>query len=344
MRKFYNKFFRIPINGKIREKVMFVRVAVMAAIMIICLAAMSITAYAYFSCNVTSGSNAIKAAVFEPKISIEFTDANGGSSQIIPISVNDCSYKARLNVGNVYKIKIELTNDCTANTGYLIVKSDDCPDAYHTQQLGIDSTVSGGKTETITFNLTVTDETDVIFQSNWGTSSYYDEFKNTGVNKDLYIIQNEQIKMIINGIVNPLANTQDEAEKDEEPILQNSLSPSYKNDKKVISPSKSDANKKENVSSEPDKKTEDASKNEISSNESSTISSSSLDSLTSYSTDMSSESDSVSSEVSKEPEDVSSEQIDTEKPIDEVESKEESTDSSETETNQEESSLVENNG
>lgn len=82
MKELYNEFFHIPKHGKVREKVMLMRTAITVVIMIVCLAAMSITAYAYFSYNVTSGSNTIKAANFDALITI--TDENN-------ISVNPSS-------------------------------------------------------------------------------------------------------------------------------------------------------------------------------------------------------------------------------------------------------------
>ena len=57
MRKLYNEFFYIPKHGKVREKVMLTRLTMTITIVIMCLAAMSITAYAYFSYNITSGKD-----------------------------------------------------------------------------------------------------------------------------------------------------------------------------------------------------------------------------------------------------------------------------------------------
>ena len=65
MKKLYNEFFYIPKYGKVKEKVMLMRTALTVVIMVVCLFAMSFTAYAYFSHNVTSGSNIIKAAYFD---------------------------------------------------------------------------------------------------------------------------------------------------------------------------------------------------------------------------------------------------------------------------------------
>lgn len=73
MRKLYNEFFYIPKHGKVREKVMLTRIAMTVTIVIMCLAAMSITAYAYFSYNITSASNTIQAANFEAQITVTST-------------------------------------------------------------------------------------------------------------------------------------------------------------------------------------------------------------------------------------------------------------------------------
>lgn len=70
MIKFHNELFYIPKHAKISDKAMLIRAAVTVVIMVVCLAAMSITAYAYFSCSVTSGSNIIKSANFDATISV----------------------------------------------------------------------------------------------------------------------------------------------------------------------------------------------------------------------------------------------------------------------------------
>lgn len=81
MRKFYRDFFYIPKYGKVQEKVMLTRVTMTVAIVIMCLAAMGFTAYAYFSCDVTSGFNTIQAANFASKI-VQITDKNGQTVEV----------------------------------------------------------------------------------------------------------------------------------------------------------------------------------------------------------------------------------------------------------------------
>ena len=209
MRKLYNEFFYIPKHGKVREKVMMTRLVSTIAIVIMCLAAMSITAYAYFSYNITSGSNIIKAAHFETKVSIQITDENGEAVDINPITSNYQTHKVTLNAGELYTITVTPTENSTATTGFIVVTADGCDKTYHTQQLGIDESVADGKTPSITFKLLITDTTEVKFLAHWGTSSYYDDYKNKGDSEELYITQNEEVKMLVNGFEEPNVTKED---------------------------------------------------------------------------------------------------------------------------------------
>lgn len=209
MRKLFNEFFYIPQHGKVREKVMMTRLVSTIAIVIMCLAAMSITAYAYFSYNITSGSNIIKAAHFETKVSIQITDENGEAVDINPITSNYQTHKVTLNAGELYTITVTPTENSTATTGFIVVTADGCDKTYHTQQLGIDESVADGKTPSITFKLLITDTTEVKFLAHWGTSSYYDDYKNKGDSEELYITQNEEVKMLVNGFEEPNVTKED---------------------------------------------------------------------------------------------------------------------------------------
>ena len=142
MRKLFNEFFYIPKHGKVREKVMLTRIAMTVTIVIMCLAAMSITAYAYFSYNISSGSNIIKAAHFETKVSIQITDENEEAVDINPITSNYQTYKVGLDAGKIYTVTITPTENSTAKTGFVVITANGCEKTYHTQQLGIDTNIS----------------------------------------------------------------------------------------------------------------------------------------------------------------------------------------------------------
>lgn len=199
MRKLYNEFFYIPTHGKIRDKVMLTRVVTTVIIILMCLAVMSVSAYAYFSSNITSSSSLIKVAHFETSVSIKATDSKGEAVDITPETTDNQIHTATLKAG-VYNVTLALNPDNTAKTGFMILTAKNCNETYHTQQLGKDAVVQGGETKEFTFELTVTDDTVVEFASCWGTSSYYDEYVANGDQEPLYITNKEQIKMVVNGV------------------------------------------------------------------------------------------------------------------------------------------------
>lgn len=204
MRKLFNEFFYIPQHGKVREKVMLTRLASLITIVIFCLAAMSITAYAYFSYNVTSGSNIIRSATFKTEVQVQITDSNGKAVDTVkPITSDYKSFKIEgLTVGETYTISVApIKDEKAAKTGFVIVTADNCPDTYYTQQLGKDEKVEGGETNKLSFGIMITDSTTVYLRAHWGTSSYYDEFQNKA--EELYITQNEVVKLIVNGFNEP---------------------------------------------------------------------------------------------------------------------------------------------
>ena len=214
MRKLYNEFFYVPKygKGKVREKVMLARTALTVVIMVVCLAAMGITAYAYFAYNVTSASNIIKAANFETKVSIQISDSN---NEPVPVEqLNSKTQVATLSAGKEYSVTIEKAG--TAQTGFCVISAEGCDvEKYHTQQIGKDVKSNTEGTNSITFTLTVTDTTDVTFYSHWGTSTYYADYEDKGDNDVLYIIDGETVNLIINGVTNPVGN-EDDDKKDEE--------------------------------------------------------------------------------------------------------------------------------
>lgn len=199
MRKLYNEFFYIPTHGKIRDKVMLTRVITTVIIILMCLAVMSVSAYAYFSANITSSSSLIKVAHFETSVSVTATDSKGEAVDITPETKDNQIHTASLDAG-VYTVTLALNPDNTAKTGFMILTAENCNETYHTQQLGRDSVAPGGETKEFTFELTVTDDTVVEFASCWGTSSYYDDYVTNGDQEPLYITGTEKIKMVVNGV------------------------------------------------------------------------------------------------------------------------------------------------
>ena len=216
MRKLYNEFFYIPKHGKVREKVMLTRMASTITTVLACLLAMAITAYAYFSYNVTSSDNVIKAATFTTEVQVRLFNSEGEIvDRLIPITSDDKFFEIEgLEIGEIYTITIEpIQDETSAQTGFVIVTADDCPDTYHTQQLGRDENAAGGETEELTFRLMITDRTTLYLEAHWGTSSYYDDYRDKGDDEEFYITQDEEITMIVNGFTEP--NIEQESDPDE---------------------------------------------------------------------------------------------------------------------------------
>ena len=154
MRKLYNELFYIPKHAKVSEKNMLARITLSITVVVACLIAMSISAYAYFSCSVTSASNVIKSANFDATVSV----VNEVGAEI-PLDTENGLQKAILAEGT-YTVKLSKTDTSTAQTGFCIVTINGID--YHTQQLG-----------SVEFILKVPDATELTLNCHWGTSSYY---------------------------------------------------------------------------------------------------------------------------------------------------------------------------
>lgn len=169
MRKLYDEYFYIPEGGKIREKVMLARVATMVVIVVLCLVAMGFTAYAYFSADLTSGSNRIVAASFDIDVTVDGNAVTERSGK---------AYVASLPAGE-HTVMLKHAENSTATTGFVVITATDCDTTYHTAQIG--------KNETLTFTITANADTIVSFLVHWGTSSDYGH-DNEGVIHDEDII------------------------------------------------------------------------------------------------------------------------------------------------------------
>lgn len=207
MRKLFNEFFYIPQHGKVREKVMMTRLVSTIAIVIMCLAAMSITAYAYFSYNVTSGSNTIKAANFEAQITVTSTEQNGGT--VNPSSMTGKKTVFTFADTGTYTVELEKGNNSTAKTGFCIIYIGD--KTYHTQQIGVDINANNEQRDLVSFALTVNEPNTVVtIESHWGTSSYYGfsiEQNNTS-----YIMNDPPREIVIGNPVNGASDSDEEKE------------------------------------------------------------------------------------------------------------------------------------
>ena len=207
MKKFLSEYFYVPKHEKIRDKVIVARMVSTVTIIVISLIAMCIAAYAHFSSNISSGPNIIRPANFATQVKVHITDDNGqivGNSQITPITSDYKKFRIEgLEVGEYYTITITPTEQNTAKTGFVIITADGCDKTYHTQQLKMDAGSNNDNASSLSFNLMITDSTEVKLITHWGTSTYYDAYRDKGDQEELYITQGEDIKMIINGFTEP---------------------------------------------------------------------------------------------------------------------------------------------
>ena len=169
-------------RSNVRKGAILTRIVVTVVIMAICLAAMSYTAYAYYSRNIISKQNIIKAADF--KTSIQIKDSNGNS--VVPVKVDEYTHTAELTAGTTYTVTITRTGNTA--TGFCVISAKKCEiEKYHTQQLYLEADPSKEMADTVTFELEVTDTTEVTFYAHWGTSSNYPEYVDKGTDNELYI-------------------------------------------------------------------------------------------------------------------------------------------------------------
>ena len=165
MKKLYQTFFYVPKYGKVQDRVMTARAVVSLSVILLCLASMAVTAYAWFSYNISSATNRLTAARFGTELGV--TRSDGAETVVSPRS--DGSRLLKLSGGQTYEVTITLSQDSTANTGFCILTVEG-GDTWHTWQLGMDGDVQRNH---LTFWLQPSEDMDIIIRDCWGTSSSY---------------------------------------------------------------------------------------------------------------------------------------------------------------------------
>lgn len=161
MKALFNEFFYIPKDGKIREKVMMVRVTISVIFMVICLVAMSFTAYAYFTCSVSSSLNTIQSAYYSLKI----TD----SSEAV---VTD-NYTCGTATEDLHTFV--LTANGTAETGYCKIEISNGTEKkiYYTTQIFKEAGEDTDRLTELTLTIRAAEGCVITFIPQWGTSANY---------------------------------------------------------------------------------------------------------------------------------------------------------------------------
>lgn len=209
MRRLYQEFFHVPKNGKIREKVMLMRVAMLITITVVCLGAMGFSAYAYFSFDLSSDNNVIKAANFEATLTLTPENEPG---QVFNLDSQGKLLSLKKDVA--YTVTLEASSESTAQTGFMVIDCEATGTRYHTQQVN--------RNEVLTFVLTPDADVSLNFASHWGTSSYYGY---TDSNPELYLVDGEgtavRTRIQMQSPAPPASEEEDESteEESESPLI-----------------------------------------------------------------------------------------------------------------------------
>lgn len=182
VKKLYQECFQIPEEGKIDESVLVGRIIMSVCVVVLCLVAMGVTAFAYFSHDITSGSNVIKAANFDVVVTVDG----------VPLETTAGSRRAEAALAaGEHTITVQKQNTSTAQTGFCVITIGNT--VYHTQQIG------AGGVEILTFTVKAEVDTQIAFLGHWGTSSRYGY--SDAENDPLYIMQKDPVVQIVAGPV-----------------------------------------------------------------------------------------------------------------------------------------------
>ena len=187
------------------DSIMLKHLASTVTVVLICLAAISFSAYAYFSHSVTSSTNTIKASSFSSSVAIK--KSNGDT-------ITEGKIQSYLFEPGKYIVTIN-ADDSTTGTGYCVIQV--AGTKYYTQQLGKDMNAPGQKRTQINFMLDVEADTTIEIESRWGTSSFY---STEGTNNEFYIKNSEPMQVITVAAAGGIADeeSQEEESKPEESI------------------------------------------------------------------------------------------------------------------------------
>ena len=129
---------------------------------LLCIACLCSATWAWFSADVSSNENTLKAGVFDLAVSV--TDA---SAQPVTVTHSaNGAYACSLGTA-VYTVKLAVSEDTTVTKGYCVITINGT--AYKT------ATLEAGVTESISFTLDVQNaEITVSFMPSWGMPAHYD--------------------------------------------------------------------------------------------------------------------------------------------------------------------------
>ena len=176
-----NLFYK-PKFGSDADSIILKHLFSTVTVVLVCLAAISLSAYAFFSHSVTSGFNTIQASNFSTTVTIKASDNT---------IITQGNIQKHTFAPGIYSVTI--TRDSGANgTGFCMVRVGE-KSTYYTQQLGRDLNAPGQERTQVSFALDVKATTTVAFESRWGTTSYY----SSTAESEFYIKNSEPMQVIV---------------------------------------------------------------------------------------------------------------------------------------------------
>ena len=173
MRKLYDEFFKVEEGQKIREKVLYARIAVYLTFVVILMATMSFAAFGYFSSDVTSGANRIKASSYT--LEIQVLDGENDLYMQDGMTLEPGDYQVILSYV-----------EGSSSTGFGILEVGN--QVFHTLQIGTDTAAENGFRSQVSFTLQVKESVPVRILPSWGTSVYYGSTDSCYIQDSIWII------------------------------------------------------------------------------------------------------------------------------------------------------------
>ncbi len=169
MKAMLKSFFDTEKEEKISEKTLLSRITVSVIIIVVCLIAMSISAYAYFSCDVSSPKETIKSASYELVVTPPSDMKSADIYELKNESDSDKEYVFTLST---------VGSTSTASVGYckIVVKNEiNAGDAqiFYTKPIWLVEDLSKGRVDTREVKIIIPAGKTVCvsFVSQWGSCS-----------------------------------------------------------------------------------------------------------------------------------------------------------------------------
>lgn len=169
----YKKYFYLPKHGKVQERVFLSRIAVSITVIVLCLAAMSATAYAYF----THGNAQVVGVITSANFEVEVSDGTNTSNRF--------SYP----VGTYGEMEftISKTAESTASSGFCkinVCAADGVVQTFYTEPIG--TYIKNGEQVTkneikVLLSVAEMEIVNVEFISIWGSYSGTDAVADGGL-------------------------------------------------------------------------------------------------------------------------------------------------------------------